>query len=82
MPVANVSVASAAATVSAVVAGVEHVEPAGAVLLLGALAQADAPGVDLGVVVAVDEVDGLEVGHAADVCGGAATGRSRLGPDL
>jgi hypothetical protein len=43
---------------------VEVLETSRPVLCLGTLAQAAAPLVDLGVVVAVDEIDGLEAGHA------------------
>ena len=46
-------------------AGVERLEAARAALLLGAPAEAEAPGVDLRVVVAADEVDGLQIGHGA-----------------
>ena len=48
-------------------AGVEDLEPARPALLLGAPAHARAPGVDLGVVVAADEVGGLQVGHGGAV---------------
>src|SRR5205814_9175167 len=43
--------------------GVEALERAGAALLLGALPQAGSPGVDLGVVLAGDQVDGVEAAH-------------------
>ena len=66
MPVANVSAWSSAATSSGASSpGVEQLEAARAVLLLGPGSHARAPGVDLRVVVAVHEVDGLELGHAA-----------------
>jgi hypothetical protein len=59
-------------------ASVEQLEPAGPALLLRAPAHTRAPGVDLGVVVAADEVGGLQVGHAAE----CTAGRSRTpGPD-
>ena len=45
----------------------EPLEPARPVLVLGPPANARAPGVDLGVVVAADEVGGLELGHGAGV---------------
>jgi hypothetical protein len=58
--------------------GVEGLQPARAALVLGAPANTGAPGVDLGVVVAADEVGGLEGGHAApSLCVGAACSRER-----
>ena len=44
--------------------------PPGPALLLGAPAHTRAPGVDLGVVVAADEVGGLQVGHGAECTDG------------
>ena len=58
---------------------VEVLQGSRAVLGLGALAQAAAPLVDLRVVVAVDEVDGLEVGHALSL-GARVGGRRRMTP--
>ena len=48
-------------------ARVEDLQPARPALVLGAPADPRAPGVDLGVVVAADEVGGLEVGHGPSV---------------
>ena len=51
-------------------AGVEALEPAGAALVLRAPPHAGAPGVDLGVVVAADEIGGLQLGHSPESTGG------------
>ena len=51
-------------------AGVEALEPAGAALVLRAPPHAGAPGVDLGVVVAADEIGGLQLGHWPECTGG------------
>jgi hypothetical protein len=48
-------------------ASVEGVEASRAPLLVGAAPHPRAPGVDLGVVVAADEVGGLQVGHGSAV---------------
>ena len=58
-------------------ARVEGLEAAGAALLLGAPAHAGAPGVDLGVVVAADEVGGLQLGHGPESTGGRSGARQR-----
>ncbi len=64
MPVAKLSVDERRGHVSGRLGPpVECLEAAGAQLRLGPLAQPRAPLVDASVVVAVDQVDGLEIGH-------------------
>ena len=59
---------------------IEELQPAGAPLLLGPPPRSHPPGVDLGVVVAADEVDGAHFDHGSSVS--ARGDRSALRADL